>query len=56
MLLEFTLFAFLLSWYFSKIQNGKPSESVTILIIVKFFLRESLVYFEILTAQNAWVL
>ena len=49
MLIEFTLFEFLLS-------NGKISDRMTILIIVKFFFMESLVYFEILTARNAWVL
>ena len=58
-LVEFILLEFLLSCYFSKFvrfQNGKTSKSVTILIIVKFFSMESLVYFEILTAWNAWVL
>ena len=41
---------------FVRFQNGKTSGSVTILIIVEFFLMVSLVYFEILTAWNAWVL
>ena len=56
MLLESTLFEFLLSCHFSKIRKIPEWKDLTILVIVKFFLMESLFYFEILIARNAWVL